>query len=456
MEMRPSQAVHGRIKRATPPPGPFGYSVISPQDAPYGSAPDPPPGPALLNDNDTSMLENFFTSLNASHLDGDDFWLSFGDQGNGDFGMGLDWPDLPPNFEGSSTSLPPRSFAPWSSRETIVSDRHRGLGSDVLAAAQMLYQNGLNTNDFMSTFNNQIYTENGMLDMSGHDPEVKRVLNGYSGENGDSRASHPHSHYGVSHKPIQYTDKGGIHANKMIFDPEAQVAPHTADQYNVKLGALQWGSDSRFADQGYRHPDAASAEEYAESLVRNLERLEGQSSASNTRPASPITTGKAERNSSTFKSSALKPPNAYDETLIKGPTPYDNERPQKRRKSNNKIKEEDAELQNALEHNTFSRSTTSASNTSRKSKGAVSGGKPLRENLSEAQKRSNHILSEQKRRNLIKQGFDDLCALVPELKGGGYSKSTMLTQAGDWLQDLLSGNELLKAQLAEIKAHTGE
>lgn len=76
--------------------------------------------------------------------------------------------------------------------------------------------------------------------------------------------------------------------------------------------------------------------------------------------------------------------------------------------------------------------------------------KAARENLTEEQKRTNHILSEQKRRNLIKQGFDDLCALVPELHGGGFSKSTMLVQAAEWLQELLRGNGVLKEQLMAL------
>ena len=83
------------------------------------------------------------------------------------------------------------------------------------------------------------------------------------------------------------------------------------------------------------------------------------------------------------------------------------------------------------------------------------GPKHARENLTEEQKRNNHILSEQKRRNLIRQGFEDLCSLVPGLKGGGFSKSAMLTQAADWLEELLRGNEVLKAQLSELKTVNG-
>lgn len=79
--------------------------------------------------------------------------------------------------------------------------------------------------------------------------------------------------------------------------------------------------------------------------------------------------------------------------------------------------------------------------------GSQSQAKAPRENLSEEQKRENHIKSEQKRRTLIKEGFDDLCELVPSLHGGGFSKSVMLSMAADWLEALISGNQQLREQL---------
>ncbi|KEQ69742.1 hypothetical protein M436DRAFT_25843, partial [Aureobasidium namibiae CBS 147.97] len=53
--------------------------------------------------------------------------------------------------------------------------------------------------------------------------------------------------------------------------------------------------------------------------------------------------------------------------------------------------------------------------------------------LTEDQKRSNHIRSEQKRRNIIKQGYEDLNELVPNLKTGGFSKSAVLTETTRFL-----------------------
>lgn len=77
----------------------------------------------------------------------------------------------------------------------------------------------------------------------------------------------------------------------------------------------------------------------------------------------------------------------------------------------------------------------------KKKRGSTAAQKPQRENLTEEQKRSNHILSEQKRRNLIKRGFDDLHELVPELKNGSLSKSNVLMEAANFLEALIVDNK---------------
>jgi len=75
-----------------------------------------------------------------------------------------------------------------------------------------------------------------------------------------------------------------------------------------------------------------------------------------------------------------------------------------------------------------------------------------RENLSEEQKRNNHIQSEQKRRNLIKQGFEDLTKMVPELRAGGFSKSNMLLEAAKFMKVLRDGNDQLLERLQRLDA----
>ena len=73
--------------------------------------------------------------------------------------------------------------------------------------------------------------------------------------------------------------------------------------------------------------------------------------------------------------------------------------------------------------------------------------KKRRENLSEAQKRLNHITSEQKRRNLIQEGFNEIHVLVPTLRGNrerADSKSTVLLKTVDWIRQMREGNDRLR------------
>ncbi|KAK2616767.1 hypothetical protein QQS21_000379 [Conoideocrella luteorostrata] len=61
-------------------------------------------------------------------------------------------------------------------------------------------------------------------------------------------------------------------------------------------------------------------------------------------------------------------------------------------------------------------------------------------------RRRNHILYEKKRREKVKNSFDDLFSLVPELVNNQLSKSTILFKAAECLDALVSGNKILKAQ----------
>lgn len=74
----------------------------------------------------------------------------------------------------------------------------------------------------------------------------------------------------------------------------------------------------------------------------------------------------------------------------------------------------------------------------------------IRENLTEEQKRNNHIQSEQKRRNLIKDGFEDLHKMVPELRSGGFSKSNMLVEAVAFMRKLRDDNESLRKHIRSL------
>lgn len=215
---------------------------------------------------------------------------------------------------------------------------------------------------------------------------------------------------------------------------------------------VQWGSDTRFSRSTSYVPDSAR-ETYDALEAQQLSYMaciEPSKSAATTRPSSP----NGESSARPQARNGL-PTEPVDEETVEAP-------PRKRRKSRNN-KEDPEEDDDSTGESTGKGSkkrkgkadgpAASGENgtSGKRRKSGPAAAKAARENLSEAQKRENHIRSEQKRRTLIKEGFDDLCDLVPGLKGGGFSKSTMLTMAAEWLEDMLRGNQQLTAQLEALE-----
>lgn len=58
--------------------------------------------------------------------------------------------------------------------------------------------------------------------------------------------------------------------------------------------------------------------------------------------------------------------------------------------------------------------------------------------LTEQEKKNNHIASEQKRRQAIREGFDEMADIVPGLRGQGRSEAVVLQGATAHVRRLLS------------------
>ncbi|EKV04025.1 HLH transcription factor, putative [Penicillium digitatum] len=412
--------------RTSPPAAPFGYSFLSPMDTPFEQAPALPPGPSLLDDNESNMLDNFFTTMNANHFT-NDFWMRQEHKSGAPI---LDWPgELPPNFEGSTTSLSQPSFQQHGLGKTasgMMTDNPTS--SDIFAAASMLYHSGLSGSELGSTLAHQNFVGQSLPA-----PGIQQKNNSHAGSAAHcSTLSPPRADV-----PI------GYHTSEMFFDVRD---PIPADQHpSNNTRSLRWGSDAGFMDQGYlRPPDQPDEEQRTNDLLNHLGCFEPQSSAANTRGPSPERITGAPPQGPAFQSGAV-----LDEGL----------HPRKRTRA---LKEEgdecsdDADARPHLRKHKGSIGKGRRVSTDMYRKARLQpGSKAARENLTEEQKRTNHILSEQKRRNLIRQGFEDLCTLVPALRGGGFSKSAMLTGAADWLEDLLHGNDILQSQLHELKGING-
>ncbi|CAK7265917.1 hypothetical protein SEPCBS119000_001756 [Sporothrix epigloea] len=261
--------------------------------------------------------------------------------------------------------------------------------------------------------------------------------------------------------------------------------------------ALQWGTDESF---GHKQFIPRSEKETSEALInihfKSMECLAPNHSTASTQPSSPSIDSAAtprntmpqtsfplEEDAQIKRDSAVPPPKRRKGKAIQGEdneklldveaavvsngTASDgdeyaaghakNKKPPRKRKAkailNGKSPLQSPDSPPSTSHLAAGTSPEAGAGaepapTKRRRSAAVS--KPPRENLSEEQKRENHIKSEQKRRTLIKTGFDDLCILVPGLQGGNLSKSLVLTTAVTWLTELLEGNKRLESQLSAM------
>ena len=450
-------------------------------DVPAPPAPGPAPGPALLDDNDTGILDEFFNNIDAGQAENNNYFLQE-PADNKPVGS-WDWSvELPPTYHGSTTSFAPplahslvstggdhdnlydishgAAYNPVQSQATTTSP-------EVLAAASTLFQNGLVT-------------------------QYQSASNDYSPKT-SSRNNHPHIPYRrdgafVTNNTGRYArlavNPGGLYGQEPLSQGGNLVGDHattfcdmshnnnenhnTHQMKTFKSADLHWGSDQSFLHHGFvAPPNQETVEDVTKTMLTKMECLEPQTSAANTRPSSPTTERRKRPTNKEDEGSGLSRQNGLGLRDVGSTTQGSIEsRPKKRRKGKVKLEaeleEDDGQLLEATQR-PKKLPRTSSSRTSKvkqrvlseepqtKRARSLSGEqKSGRENLTEEQKRSNHILSEQKRRNLIRQGFEDLCELVPDLKGGGFSKSAMLTQAADWLDELIHGNKRLRAQLESL------
>ncbi|KAK7204136.1 hypothetical protein BZA70DRAFT_281573 [Myxozyma melibiosi] len=77
--------------------------------------------------------------------------------------------------------------------------------------------------------------------------------------------------------------------------------------------------------------------------------------------------------------------------------------------------------------------------------------KPPGELLTAEEKKANHIASEQKRRQAIREGFNRLTEVVPGLtKSQGRSETIVLQKTLAYLKDQLSENQSLVQQITDL------
>lgn len=412
---------------------------------PLPSPPPLAPGPSLLDDSDTRFLDNFFDGVSSDQYltDPNDTW-------------NYDWQDLPPDFLGTTSSFGQQVEPVTNDVQHLTFPEYRHpLGfipdnpdtsspsEDVLAAATLL-QNGHNshpTDQHGATFLGPASHSQSM------GPPFPQSM--VTNEPPQSRK--------MSTKPEDYMRHTSM--NEAMYGPSLSTFSSSRSTATKKV-EIQWGTDSGFTS-GRRFvapPNTLTMDEIEENIASTLECFQPMSNAS-TRPSSPT---------------ASKLLYSYDgrEDRISDPPQDDSEDKDGKSRKRKKIKTKEGEYQGDDVNGVISKiprkrrpksfgtggdpqTRDSPPLQKRRKSAASSAPKMARENLTEDQKRENHIKSEQKRRTLIKEGFEDLNELVPDLRGGGFSKSAVLIMAADWLEHLINGNMNLKAQLAELEDRIG-
>ncbi|KAI8144754.1 hypothetical protein BJV82DRAFT_512548, partial [Fennellomyces sp. T-0311] len=76
--------------------------------------------------------------------------------------------------------------------------------------------------------------------------------------------------------------------------------------------------------------------------------------------------------------------------------------------------------------------------------------------LTEAEKKANHIASEQKRRQNIRLGFEQLIEVVPSLSQGNRSEALILQKSVEHIRHLISIKNDLKDQVRDLQGLLGE
>jgi hypothetical protein len=454
---------------------------------PLTSPPDPAPGQALLDDDDLNQISNFFDSVNTDAFD-DNF---FNSATNGMDNLGYGWNEMPPQFMGSSTSYGHQPAPSGTVPGMIFPDQNNANGN-----MGLLTQNNLSTTSETDISNAAalLLTGHNHGNIAHHIPHGMALFDqsrpahipppppptrqpthpSLSRQNSalqSSYSSQPVRKNSSLHleRPVNW--QGDSFYTDMVFGSNGNHRPRTA----AKPVDIQYGSDVGFAAGSFVAPvhnqaEAAAAGQNMMAVLSNIGR-DGSSTAPSTRPSSPVVSRHGILNNDMRH-------NAADEERE---VDWEEDRPTKRRKSSKMtFKDEDGSDEETSRISrtpkkrrpksiSIARPTSSSATQSpppsdgkrRKStaskdlaRSKAEAAKANRENLTEDQKRQNHIMSEQKRRTLIKEGFDDLNGLVPELKGGGHSKSAVLELAAAWLEGLIKDTETLRQNVRAVERDT--
>lgn len=362
--------------------------------------------------------------------------------------LGMGWDELPPTFMGTTSSfgrqlqmashtLGDINFADMGTKINGATTIPLSTGTNVLGSSTLLEDGSDGASQGMS--NSAVLQRPDSTMRSTNGQARSHSMSQYPTRANPSTQDRTESRSDWMRAPF-YTD--------MVFGNQSS---ETGRERQANLaharGDILWGSDSNFAPaQAFMLP-SHERKQIAALELSHIKAVEEAFYETNKKLGSPS----SRSSSPSLANQRIKSVQGDD-----GP----DSRPVKRRKSNfqaeldadeSPVSAKSVRKQKPPKQD-GSISPTSKSNLKRhKSSTGNTTTKPARENLTEEQKRENHIRSEQKRRTLIREGFEDLNNLVPGLRGGGFSKSAVLIMSADWLEGLLRGNEVLRQRLEALQ-----
>ncbi|KAH8203289.1 hypothetical protein TruAng_002587 [Truncatella angustata] len=437
---------------------PFGY--VNRGDDLFFEPPEPAPGPALLSFEESQSLNHLLEQLKSGTPMID---MQFGEGLN----FSDAWQQLPPQFMGSATSFGHQTtnFSPsmFDFTSNISSDPlFDSIQYPTMAAPQIMQP----PRQHMRTSHHPQHVSHSPADAAAvlaglqNGPTARVNSVGRGGMLPSQAAGRPTAHP-LLHTQSQLTSQtspvraASIHSpvtpltehrDENLFADMVYGHPHGPSSHRVVQQIpedVRWGSDRSFAGNQSFVPSSErdTAQSQENERMKYLDIFQPITSAATTQPPSPLGSG----SSSPAGGRCGK---VNGQPLLDGFS-------KKRRKNDEAGEDDEAGMSSSKLaarkrkskdnlNETCEASSSSVAPGKKRRKSNVNGSKPPRENLSEEAKRKNHIKSEQRRRTIIKDGFDNLQEIVPNLRNGGYSKSTVLQMAADWLEELTKGNELLK------------
>lgn len=449
--------------------------------------PPPPttaPGPAILDDFESSMLDTFFEDVITDQLN---FSNQFSNNSTVEDLNGSDgWIDsLPPHFHGTTTSFPQHSagdttipkeisfhLSPMVNDSANYSSPATPLkpSADVLAAASTLVQSSPDRSQ-RNTVDQSIYLDQSL---PLHPQEFRHNQEfHYSPYDGLPAEMPDFSMVSLSRNPRSRSEP--FDGTLLAFLQGDSINTQPNNLPSRPANNLDFGTDKNFVEGGFLAPkDQLSPQKLIKLVLSRIDCFHPQDSPISSHPPSPTFNkywqhastrppgsvfGQQDASASIQNSQILQsiedgPVKSKDcNDLREVASPLRRKRRQPKASGESSIQPDTVLLPSPPK-----RRKACSVNSLRKemvSPKKIATLREKRKNLTEAEKRHNHIDSEQKRRDSISKSFKNLNLLVPELRSNDHSKSDRLKHAAHWIEHMKLGNEQLKAQLDSVKLDGG-